>query len=130
MQLVAYGHKNIEGTHKNALAITQQASVIPRGDQVIGTRARFDPEAIAALTRVARKLKITLKTHTHEVTITGEANPHYLPGSEIIIRKDTTRTPSTIIIKADKSAADLPRKIIETLKNPQEKLTIVIERVD
>jgi hypothetical protein len=129
MQFVAYGHQLIEGTHKTTFEITQHTSVTPKGDCIIGTRAAFDPEALAALAQVSKKLEITLKTKSYSETITGEANNHFVPGPEIVIRKNAIVSPHTLVVKADKAAADLPRHFIEALKNPEEQVTVIIERI-
>ncbi len=129
MQFVAYGHQNIEGTHKSALELTQHTSVLPRGDRVIGTRAAFDAEAIAGLAQVSSRLKITLQVGSSTETIIGTANKQYNPAPHIIIRKDSLVSPQTLLIHADKAAADLPKKFIDLLKSPEAKLTVIIERL-
>ncbi len=130
MQFVAYGHQLIEGTHKTTFEITQHTSVTPKGDCIIGTRAAFDPDALAALAQVSKKLKITLKTKSYTETIIGESNPAFSPGPEVVIRKTDFISPRTLVIKADKAAADLPRHFIEALKDPKESLTVTVERLD
>lgn len=127
MDFVAYGNPGIEGTHKTAFEITQHTSVVPKGDLVIGTRANFDPEALAALAQVSNKIRITLRTRGITETITGDSNKDYVPGPSIIVRK-AGASPQTIITNADKSAGDLPRKLIRALQNPEEHLIVIIER--
>lgn len=129
MQFNAYGHAGIEGTHKGILELTQKTAVIPKGDSVVGTRADFQPDAVSALAQVSKKLMITLKVRSYSETITGECNMSYSPGSDIIVRKGPQRSPSTLIINSDKSAGDLPKKMIELLKNPEEKVIVTVERV-
>ena len=130
MQFVAFGHQNIDGTHKTTFELTQHTSVTPKGDCIIGTRATFDPDALAALAQVSRKIKITLKTKSYIEEIVGEANRQYVPGPEIVIRKTDFLSPRTLVIKADKAAADLPRHFIQALKDPKEQLTVTVERLD
>ena len=130
MQFTAYGHANIEGTHKTTLEFTQHTSVTPKGDCIIGTRADFDAEAIAALAQVSKRLKITLQTRGSSVVIIGESNKNFVPSPEIVIRKTDFVSPRTLVLKADKAAADLPRPMIQTLKNPEEHLTVIVERLD
>ncbi len=129
MQFNAYGNAGIEGTHKGILEFTQKTGVIPKGDSVIGTRADFEPEAVSALALVSKKLKITLKVRSYVETITGDSNASFMPGSDIIVRKGPQRSPSTLIVNADKSAGDLPKKIIELLKNPEERMIVTVERI-
>jgi hypothetical protein len=129
MQFNAYGHAGIEGTHKGVLELTQKTGVIPKGDSVIGTRSDFQPDAVSALAQVSKKLKITLKVKSYVETITGECNMGFMPGNDIIIRKGPQMSPSTLIVNADKSAGDLSKKMIELLKNPEEHIVVILERL-
>lgn len=130
MQFFAYGHANIEGTHKTTFELTQHTSVTPKGDCVIGTRAAFDADALAALAQVSRRLKITLKVRSYAETIVGEANRSFVPGPEVVIRKTDFISPRTLVLKADKSAADFSRQFVNALKDPKEQLTVIVERLD
>jgi len=129
MQFNAYGHAGIEGTHKGVLELTQKTGVIPKGDCVIGTRSDFQPDAVSALAQVSKKIKMTLNVRTYSETITGESNSGFVPGNDIIVRKGPQRSPSTLIINADKSAGDLSKKMIELLKSPEEHIVVILERV-
>jgi hypothetical protein len=129
MQFNAYGHAGIEGTHKSVLEFTQKTAVIPKGDSVIGTRSDFQPDAVSALAQVSKKLMITLKVRSYSETITGECNMGFMPGNDIIVRKGPQMSPSTLIVNADKSAGDLSKKMIELLKNPEERMIVTVERV-
>jgi hypothetical protein len=129
MEFLAYGHAGIEGTNKSALEITQLTNVIPKGDVVIGTRSNFDPAAVAALAQVSKKLKITLRAGRHTEVITGDCNPKYSPGQSLIVRKQGTATGQTLIMNADKAAADLSRALITQLKNPETHLIVLLERL-
>ena len=129
MQFNAYGNAGIEGTHNGILEFTQRTSVIPKGESVIGTRADFEPEALSALAIVSKKIKITLKVRSFSETITGDVNKAFLPGSDVIIRKGPQCSPGTLLINADKSAADLSKRMIEHLKNPEERMIVTVERV-
>jgi hypothetical protein len=130
MQFMAYGHAGIEGTHLAMFEFTQHASVIPKGESVIGTRSDFDPEALAALVIVTKKIKMTLTAKTYTETIIGEANKEFMPGPEVIVRKGNNPSPHTLMLNADKAAADFSRKFIETLKNPETHLVVQVERLE
>lgn len=129
MEFPAYGHAGIEGTHKTVLELTQLTAVVPKGDRVVGTRAAYDAEAIAALAQVSDRIKMTLKTRAYTEVIVGKANKNYKPSQEIIVRKDDVASPATLIINADKAAADVSRKLIDSMKTPEETMTVILERV-
>ncbi len=52
-----------------------------------------------------------------------------MPGPDIAIRKTGIVSPRTLVLNADKAAADLPQHFIEALKDPKEHLTVIIERL-
>ena len=129
MQFVAYGHASIEGTHKTTFELTQHTSVMPKGDCVIGTRADFDADALAAIAQVSKKLKLTLAIGGLKEVVIGDANSGFVPGPEFIIRKTDALSPHTLMVNADKAAADFSRRFVDALKNPETHLTVLIERI-
>lgn len=129
MQFVAYGHAHIEGTHKTTFELTQHTAVTPKGDCIIGTRANFDAAALAALAQVSKRIKITLKVRHHTEIIVGDSNAQFSPGPEVVIRKTDFLSPRTLILNADKAAADFSRQFMALLKNPEEHLDVTIERL-
>lgn len=128
MEFTCYGNAQIEGTNKHFFEIIQAASVIPKGDCVVGTRANYDAEAIKALLQVANKLRIILKTKDWEEVVNALPNKSFLPGPELVIRKTDQTTPGTIAINADKAAADFSKEFVEAIKKPEEQITVKIER--
>ena len=130
MQFFAYGHANIEGTHKTTFELTQHTSVTPKGDCIIGTRAAFDADALAGLAQVSKRLKITLKARSYSEIIVGESNRSYVAGPELVIRKTDFVSPRTLVINADKAASDFARNFVLALKDPKEQLTVTVERLE
>jgi hypothetical protein len=129
MQFTAYGHANIEGTHKTTFELTQHTAVTPKGDCIIGTRAGFDPAALAALAQVSKKLKMTLKARNYTEVIVGDSNPQFAPGAEVVVRKTDFVSSRTLMLNADKAAADFARPFVALLKNPEEHLDVTVERL-
>lgn len=130
MQFVAYGHTGIEGTHKTLFELTQRTSVMPKGDCIIGTRANFDATALAALAQASQKLKMTLKVRNYTEVIIGDSNAQFSPGTDVVIRKTDFLSPQTLIINADKAAADFSRPFVALLKNPEEHIDVTVERLN
>lgn len=128
MEFVCYGNSAIEGTNKTFFEITQGASVTPKGDCVVGARANFDGEAIAALLQVANKVRITLIVGKEQEVVVGIPNKGFVPGTSLIVRKTSTATPNTIVLNADKAASDFSREFISIIKSPDAEIKVRIER--
>ena len=56
MEFEAYGNINIEATNTSVIQLTQSTSIIPKGDRVIGSRAAFDPDGVAGLAQISKRL--------------------------------------------------------------------------
>jgi len=122
----AKGHPNITARHKTTLQITKDANISRRADCVVAVSAD------KALRDLTSQVKFALKTGTVKVqcviyargarqTITGFGSTD-LPlsdGNDMVIRKSGFISERTLMIGADKAAADLDRRFVERLKKPE-----------
>ncbi len=127
-EIIAHGHPNILGTHKTTLEITKENFLTKRGDCICGIAAN---KGIYDLSREFKEkaksnVEITclLKVNNVEEEITGFGHESLLFShpTDIVIRKSGHVCPRTLMIHANKSAAELDRKLIELLKNPKTKI--------
>jgi len=127
----AYGHPNIKALHKTTLEVTKEKELTPRGDCIVGVRAdkavldldqRFketirNDQAIIVVILEVDDLRDIILAHGH----------HSLQLSDpmrIIIRKSAYIEPATLAIKANKSARDVDRRLIDKLRRKDTLLTI------
>ncbi|MHA1377796.1 MAG: DUF371 domain-containing protein [Candidatus Helarchaeota archaeon] len=124
-EIVAYGHPNILGTHKTTFEFTKKQNLTKRGDCIIGVAAN---KAISELSQkfkeLARsniKIRCILYVNNLKEEIWGFGNKSlsFLHPTDIVIRKSNYICSRTLMIKANKSAKELNRKIMESLKNPE-----------
>ena len=124
----AYGHENVKAEHKTTIEITKDDYLTPRGDCIIGIRANKSlNELSSTFKEIAKKedsiiLAIFIADEVYDVVI-GKGSSNLISNSrKIIIRKSKYIDDSTIMIKSNKAAKDLNRKLIDKLKNPETQL--------
>ena len=131
--ILAYGHKNIQATHKSTLEITKEAELSKRGDCIIAVSAN------KAMADLSSKFKENLRKENAKITMLIEAedivedvnafgSPRLIlvHPTDMVVRKSNYTCSRTLAIQADKAASDLSRKFVEKLKNPKQKVKITL----
>ncbi|WP_297550678.1 DUF371 domain-containing protein [Thermococcus sp.] len=124
------GHENVRATHRSTLEITTEDFLTPRGDCIICVSADkalkdLREEFKEALKRGA-KLKIVIRAGDVEDEVTAYGSPDLKLESPIsmVIRKSDYIDGRTLAIRANKSARDLKRELVELLQNPETEVTV------
>ncbi|MFX0096422.1 MAG: DUF371 domain-containing protein [Candidatus Hodarchaeota archaeon] len=129
----AKGHPNITATHKTTYELTTAPTVGKRGTCVIGVDANRsindlspDFKEFARFEEV--EIRVVLSVGKFEEVITGYGHPDltFSHSSDIVGRKSDFTCGRTLMIRADKAAIDLNRKMISLLKNPRQFITSTI----
>ena len=127
------GHKNITAKHKTTLEFTKDKELSLKGDCIIGVNSDF---SLASLKKFIdksdnKKISITIKTINKKNPITervnAQVNSIFRSGNEIVIRKTDFVSERTFAVKADKSAFDLNRDLVEFLKERKNKIKVIIK---
>jgi len=131
--IVAFGHENIQVTHPSTLMFTKQKHLSKTGDCVVGVAS---DKAVANLSQIfkdaLRKPNVKLTVIIEAGGITEQINAFGSPKlilthlTDMVIRKSDYICNRTLAIRADKSANDLPRELVEKLKNPNQKVNITL----
>ncbi|MEM2959151.1 MAG: DUF371 domain-containing protein [Candidatus Jordarchaeaceae archaeon] len=131
--IYAWGHPNVSAKHRTTLEITTRDELTIRGDCVVAVCADKGAEQLSeSFKELARKenstITMILKVNDQTETIRGQGSPHltFTHPHDIVARKSTYHSDRTIMIKADKAAMDLNRKLVQKLKNPQTKVEIIL----
>lgn len=119
------GHANVRATHKTTFEITKDLELSLRGDCIIGVGAD------KALSDLNWSLKEVVKSKDSLIimlivdelegydVVLGSGDPRLELSDErrLIVRKSSYIDSSTLAVRATKSAADLSRKLIDSLKH-------------
>ena len=122
MEFFIYGHENISAKHKTTIEFTKDKEVSKKGDCILGVNADF---SFSEIKRLLKKKEIKIKIGNFIVK--AEVNPGFNDKKEIVIRKSGFISGRTLGINADKASIDLSRKLVKKLKNPEEKIKVVIK---
>jgi len=125
------GHPNIRARHPTTLEITKDRDLTPRGDCIIGVSADkglkdFSREFKSLARRKNSLISLLIVTELGTECITGRGSEAltFQDPSKIIVRKSAYTSPSTVMIKANKSASDLRRDLIEYLRSGGEGIAL------
>jgi hypothetical protein len=132
-EVTAQGHVNVLGTHRMTFEVTKDQDLSKRGDCVIGVNANKGPtdfsfEFKEACRHEGARVTVRLDASGIIEIIHGLGSRHlsFSHPREIVGRKSSFSSDRTIMIRADKAACDLDRRLIEALRSPQTKLTVRI----
>lgn len=119
----AFGHPNITAKHKTTIELTKDNDLTLNGDCIIGVNSDFKLNEIK---KFQNKIKIMLKVNSIKEEINCEVNHDFDDDNEIVIRKSDFISNRTLGIKSDKACIDLKKELINKLKNPDQKIEILI----
>ena len=132
----ARGHKNISAKHRTTFQITREHDITKRADCIIAVSADKGVSGLSNEFKKAAKkdgvgitVKIAAGAHLEVVTGEGCNELELTDERDIVIRKSNFVSERTLMINADKSAADLDRELIANLKRPED-IIIIVEIID
>ena len=129
----ACGHENILCTHSTTIEITKEKSVTKKGNCIIGinaSKACFDLNRnVENKIKDGNKIKITLKLENLQDSFYGFGNKELklLEKNDRVFRKSNFICDRTVLINCTKSSNEINRELIEKLKIPGKKLSIIFE---
>jgi hypothetical protein len=127
----ARGHHAVLSTHPTTLELTKEADLSKNGDCIVGVGSsaglRDLPEPMRnALSSEACRVRLTLKLDVHRFTIEGHGARGLTLShpTDIVVRKSGFVSDRTLMVHANRAAADLPRSLVELLQDPGRKILV------
>ncbi|MDI6846616.1 MAG: DUF371 domain-containing protein [Candidatus Bathyarchaeia archaeon] len=131
--ILAYGHANIQATHESTFEITKEAQISKRGNCIIAVSADkavadLRPEFKENLRKENAKTTMLIEAGEVVEVVNALGNPRLIltHPTDMVVRKSNYVCSRTLAIRADKAACDLSRKLVEKLKNPKQKVKIIL----
>jgi hypothetical protein len=135
-RVTAWGHENVLSLHETTIEVTMEPHLTKRGDCIIGVGADMGLIDLSDdFKESARdeniKIKVTFSAGGVKVTVIGYGHPDltFTHKTDMVIRKSDFICDRTLMINTDKSSAELDRKLINLLKDKNQKLIMEIEAV-
>ncbi|RLF12420.1 MAG: DUF371 domain-containing protein [Thermoprotei archaeon] len=130
----ARGHPNVKATHRSTLEITKDPYLSPRGDCIVAIAAEkaardlsLEFKKLASREGSVITLMIEAEGLSDVVRGYGSAMMVFNDERSIVFRKSSYICGRTVMVKADKAAADLDRRLVELLKDPSVEVMVIIE---
>ncbi len=130
---MGFGHENVQASHPSTVEFTKESHLSINGDCILVVSANksladLSPEFKEALRKPHAKLiiKIQVDELVEEIHARGSPNLALADSQEMVVRKSAYGSSRTLGIHADKAAKDLSRKLVDKLKNPDQKATITL----
>jgi hypothetical protein len=129
----AFGHENVLATHRSTLEITKEPHLTKEGDCIIAVSA---DKALADLNEKFKRgllnenahVAILIEANNVTDTVFAQGSPQLLLAhpSDIVVRRSSHICDRTLAVKASKAACDLPRKLVQNLRNPKQEVKITL----
>jgi hypothetical protein len=113
LSLQAHGHPLLRATHGKSIEITSHPEITTRATCIIGVRATLH----AQLRMLRGRVKVVLSSGDAVAEIVGQVNPSYDSDSRLVIRRSGVADHDTFLVHADTTADELPRKLVNALRN-------------
>lgn len=125
----AWGHPNITGKHKRTLEFTRANDVSLDGDCILGISANFSVYDLRELVNQTEKLKMVISAGEISDEVIFMPNRTFNDEEEIVVRMGDFSSDRTFGVKADKACAFLKKELIARLKDPSQKIDVLITDV-
>ena len=129
----AYGDKNIQATHPTSFEFTKDNYLTRKGDCILGinaTKSATDlTEDFKSLARNRNSvIHVSIEVDGVIETAIGYGHPSliYTHPRDMVFRKSSYTCERTIMIRSSKAATDFSHQIIQMLKNPHQKIEIML----
>ena len=127
----AQGHPAVSSTHPTTLELTRETGLGKNGDCIIAVGCsvglRDLPEPVRnALSSEACRAILTLRLGVRQFSIEGRGARGLTLShpTDIVVRKSGFESDRTLMVHANRAAADLPRSFVELLRDPRRKVLV------
>jgi hypothetical protein len=131
--IFARGHENIQATHKTTFEITKETALTKRGDCIIAVEATkgaadLSLEFKKAARRKGAQMMITIEVGELTEVVMSRGSPRLLftHPTDLVVRRSGYVCGRTLAIRADKVASNLSRKLVEKIKDPNQRIKITL----
>lgn len=135
-KIEAWGHSNITAKNKTTFEVTRETHLTKRGDCIIAVSASKGAQNLSdAFKQLTRrddaKITVIIEASNHREMAVGRGNLQLTlsHATDLIARKSSYTCDRTLMVEADKAAADFSRSLVKELQNSSQKvmITLIVE---
>lgn len=130
-RIEAFGHENIQCSHETTIEITRDNYLTKKGNCILGINANkackdLNP-ALRDSIHSSKKIRVKIITDNALDEFYGYGHPDLTLSnhSDIVFRKSNYLSDRTVLINCSKASADLNPDLINELKDPTIKFSII-----
>ena len=127
----ARGHPAVLSTHPTTLELTKEDALSKNGDCIVAVGSsvglRDLPEAMKnVLSKEDCRARLTLRLDGHQFAIEGRGASGLTLShpTDIVVRKSGFTSDRTLMVYANRAAADLPRSLVGLLQDPSRRVLV------
>lgn len=131
--ILARGHENVTSANRTTFEITKEAHLSRQGNCIIAVSAdkglkELSHEFKEKLRSANATIIVQIEADEESDMISAFGNPllTLTHQTDIVIRKSDFVSDRTLAIRADKAACDLSRKLVDKLRDPEQKVKITL----
>ena len=132
--ITAHGHPNLLATHRSTLELTKDSTLTREGDCIIAVGANKGARDLSSklkrlLIMENPSVSLTLEANGLRDVVSGRGHPELnFQNSEcMVFRKSNYVCGRTVMIQADKAAADINRDLVRLLRQEATVVKVTIE---
>lgn len=129
----AFGHKNVQASHKTTFEVTKENHLSKKGDCIIAVGAdkglrEFSEDFKALMRREKAVLTILIEAGGISDAVKAHGSPalSFADPTDMVIRKSNYVCDRTLAVKSNKAACDLSRHLVDMLKIPGQPVKITL----
>ena len=129
----AFGHRNITAENRTTFEVTRDEHLTRRGDCIIAVNATkgardLSQEFKQLVREEAAKITMVLEVGAWREVAVGRGHSQLTlrHATDLVVRRSTYVCDRTLMVRADKAAIDLSRKLVKEAQNPWRKIKIGI----
>lgn len=130
-QFEARGHAAILSTHPTTLEITRETDLTERGECIVAVGSSVGLRDLPAVMKKAlashtceARLSIEIGGQTFSVEGQGHPGLTFSHPSEFVVRKSGFVSDRTLMVHANRAAADIPRSFVRLLQDPTQRILV------
>jgi len=124
VRLTGRGDGAIRATHAKTLEFTADPQITERATCIVAVGT-----AVADPVRPAGPVRITISAGDESFAFEALGNPGWTPGGAAVVRRSGRRRPGTLATEASAGAADLPRSLVDALREPGAVVELTVEPI-
>jgi hypothetical protein len=123
--IIGRGHAAITASHAKTVELVTEPEIGPRATCVAAVGARLESGDLLGL---RGWIDMTIEAGGVMDVVRGHANPAFVPGDRLVVRRAPAPVRDALLIDGDRGASDLDPRLVGALEDPEATVTVTLSR--